>query len=219
MKQIISFVFDFFKRYFPIISSTLFGLLILLFVLRMIYTKPVYVATVINDDVTIIAAALEKIDQDCSILSFEHDRNFVDFLNVKSFSGSRVGSINLAYPNNWKGPYIPNNPTMQEKFYEIVLAKGGLYVIPGVGVKLPNGKEMGVDIKVTAKTDMDKLLKDGGDLYFKAKKLAAPLVFLVGDWEQPREEKLKRMRELGDMLKRFNEAMPFVKNKDEDLRA
>ena len=216
MKEIISFVFNFLKRFFPIISSTLFGLLILLFVLRMVYTKPRYVAMVINDDVTVIAAALEKIDHDCSILSFEHDRNFIDFLNVKSFSGSRVGSINVAYPKNWNGPYIANNPTMQEKFYEVVLAKKGLFVVPGVGVRLPNGKELGSDIKITTNTDISELTKDGGDLCYKGTKLAIPLEFVIGDWEKPREEKLKRMNELGDMLKRFNEAMPFAENKEKD---
>jgi hypothetical protein len=219
MKQTIVFVTNFFKRYFPVISSTLFGALILLFVLRMVYTKPNYIATVISDDVTIIAAAFEKIDQDCSILSFEHERNFVDFFNVKSFAGSRVGPINLAYPNNWKGPYLESNPTMQEKFYEVVLSKGGLVVVPGEGVKLPNGKVVGKDIKITPKTDLEPMIKEGGSLCYGGKRLASPLNFLIGDWEQPREEKLKRMKELGDMLKRFNEAMPFAKNKDKDLRA
>ena len=219
MKNLVMFFGGFFKRYFAVVSSTLLALLVVIFILRMVHSKPRYVATIMNDDVTIIAAAIEKIDKDCSILSFEHERNFVDFLNIKSFVGSRVGSINCAYPENWKGPYIINNPTIHEKFYEVVKVKDGFIVAPGHGVKLPNGKVVGVDFKIDSDSIGEDLIKEGGPLYYKGKRLAAPLTFMIGDWDKSEEEKVKRMNELGDMLKRFNEAMPFVKDRDRDLRA
>ena len=213
LKPFISFI----KRFFPVISSTLFILLIVLFMLRIIYTKPKFVSVAINEDVSIIVLALEKIDKDCSILSFEHEHNFVDFLNVKSFSGSRVGSINLAYPQNWKGPYLKNNPTIQEKFYEVIKIKDELFVVPGKGIKLPNDLVIGKGIKFDKTINIEKMLKKGGNLNFKGKALGAKLGFTIGDYPRPKEESDKRLKEISKILKEFNEAMPFAFNKEHEL--
>jgi hypothetical protein len=210
---------EFLKKYFPIISISLFVLLIGLFIFKMFYSKSEFVASAINNDITAIALSLEKIDRECSILSFEHNKNFVDFLNVKAFSGSRVGSMNLAYSDKWDGPYLKSNPTIKSKFYVIVKAEDGLFVVPGNGVKLPNKLVIGKDFEITEKSLVGKMIQEGGKLFFKGKQLGKQLKFKVGDWPRPEKEENKRLEEISKTLKEFNDSMPFTKNEDQDLRA
>ena len=66
---------------------------------------------------------------------------------VKSFEGSEVGSLNLAYPKKWQGPYLGDNPTFQGKAYQIIRTKNGYFVTPGDGIMLPNGLVIGRDFK------------------------------------------------------------------------
>ena len=207
----------YFKRYFPIMSTIIFGILLVIFILRLVYTRPQLIASIIYDDITLISMTLEKVDVECNILSLEHDRNYVDFLNVERFAGSRVGPINLVHPKNWKGPYVRTSPTIQEKFYEIVKAKDGVYVVPGQGVTLPSGKVMGTDITISRDTVVAELLKNDGFLMFKDIPLAVRLSFTIGDWDSGDGEKRvpmtpERLQEIERYLREFNQAMPFTKN-------
>ncbi|MBD3273431.1 hypothetical protein GF385_03730 [Candidatus Dependentiae bacterium] len=200
-----------FKKIFPIFSITLLSLLVIFFIARVYREKPYFVTSVIANDIRIIVNALNKIDRECSILSIENQRNYIDFLNVIKFTGSEVGCLNLAYPEKWQGPYVKDNPTMQGKLYEIIKNKEGVYVVPGVGVKLPNGFKVGKDFELSFDSSVDEMLKDGGFLNYKGLYLAAKLKFEIGDWGRE-ELRKKRLESFNDALEEFNQAMPFTQN-------
>src|SRR5690348_2978820 len=78
-----------------------------------------------SQDIERLSIIFNKIQQQCYITGFESNKNPIDFLNVISFSGSQVGSMNLAFPQKWQGPYLKQNLKMQNKFYEIFKNKQG----------------------------------------------------------------------------------------------
>lgn len=166
------------------IASFIIVLLVGLAVWNFTYHKKMRSDLLIADHVLLIAQKLEDIHRDCHIISFEHQANYVDFLNVISFAGSEVGPLNLAYPKNWKGPYLEDNPTMQEKYYQIVRTKKGYFVVPGVGVKLSNGEVIGTDIIFNEDTDIQALTQAGNPLFFNGRALA---VKLFSQLESPSE--------------------------------
>src|ERR1700722_2138781 len=45
-----------------------------------------------------LVTIFKKIDESCGIIGFDHQKNYIDFLNVKAFSGSKIGPMNLKYP-------------------------------------------------------------------------------------------------------------------------
>lgn len=164
------------QRYIiPIATGLVLLLLLGLAVIRLMHSTKVISDELIADQVVKLAAIFKQIDQDCKIVSFEHERNYIDFLTVKAFVGSEVGAMNLAYPHQWKGNYLDDNPTVQEKLYEIVKTKDGYFIVPGQGVKLSNGKVIGTDIVFTPDTAMEPLLKDPQALLYKENVLAAPV--------------------------------------------
>lgn len=199
------------KKYFSIFSATILGLLVIFFVLRVIHDKKYFSTDIIVSELKNISIALKKIDKDCSILSVDEDKNNIDFLNVKSFEGSEVGSLNLAYPKKWKGPYLDDNPTFQNKAYQIIRAKDGYFVAPGDGVKLPNGFTIGIDFKLSKDSEISKMLKKGGKLNYKGVPLGIKLKFEIGDWGKL-DLKEKEMKEISSSIEEFNEAMPFAYN-------
>jgi len=207
----LGFLKSFFKKYFTIISTVLLCTFMLLFVLRVFYTRPSLIASIIEDDINLIVLSLKKIDDTCNILSVDDENNEVDFLNVKSFVGSRVGALTLAYPDRWEGPYLNINPTIQDQHYQIVKAGDGIFVMPGNGVKLPNGKVIGKDFKVSRGTIVAELLKQNGALRYDDKLLAEKLIFKIGDWD-PWHLKKETVKSLDRMIREFNEAMPYTKN-------
>ena len=206
-----------FKRYFPVLSSLFFALIVVVFVFRVFYARPRIIASVIADDIKIISLALEKIDAKCNILNVEDDISDIDFLNIEKFSGSQVGPINLAYPKKWEGPYLRVNPTVQGKFYELVRAKDGLFIVPGNGVHLPNGFIVGKDFSITPETYVRPLF-DKGALHDKGIKLGKQIEFKVGDWD-PWLLKEKKIKEVDRLMKEFHEAVPFTKNSNKSLSA
>lgn len=115
----------------------------------------------IADHVALLAEKLDQINEDCTIINFEHQKNFIDFLNVISFEGSEVGPVNLAYPKKWKGPYLADNPTIQEIYYQVIKAKDGHFVAPGPGVRLSSGLIIGKDIILDEDANIPKLIVDG----------------------------------------------------------
>lgn len=129
----------------------------------------------ITQEVEKLRQIFEQINKDCTILDFDFQKNPINFLNVKTFSGSEVGPMNLVYPKKWRGPYVPDNPTMQDKEYQIVRTKMGYYITPGDGVKLPNGKIIGKDIILNEDADITVMMQDDNALRFEGRSLAAPL--------------------------------------------
>ncbi|MGE0010018.1 MAG: hypothetical protein AB7F19_05770 [Candidatus Babeliales bacterium] len=131
---------------------------------------------VIDEHITTLLGIFKRIDAECHITGFEHQKNYIDFLNVATFAGSEVGSMNLAQPHKWKGPYIKDNPTIQEKQYQIVRTHKGYFIVPGEGVELGNGKVIGKDIVFDEDADIEAMMQDEHALKFKEYKLAAPLI-------------------------------------------
>ncbi|MBD3231276.1 hypothetical protein GF322_01305 [Candidatus Dependentiae bacterium] len=200
-----------FQKYFPIFSISLFALLILLFVVKIFHNKPYFAAAIITTDIKKIVNALNNIDDDCSILKIKDKNNFIDFLNITKFTGSEVGPLNLAYPKNWRGPYLYDNPTMQGKLYRIVRTKEGIFIVPGDFVKLPNGLHVGKDFKIDYNSSILKMIDKGGALNYKGRPLAAKLKFKIGDWQKPKIKK-EEIAEINSVLEEFNAAMPFTHN-------
>jgi len=126
-----------------------------------------------------LAGTFGEIDRTCRIIDFDHDKNYIDFLNVKSFAGSEVGAMNLMHPDKWNGPYVEANLTVQEKPYMIVKTRQGWYITPADGVRLSNGKVIGKDLVISYETDIDSLLRDPNGLWYKGGPLAVPLKFGV----------------------------------------
>ncbi len=122
-------------------------------------------------NVSELAQIFKKIDETCGILSFEHEKNYIDFLTVERFVGSEVGAMNLIHPEKWEGPYLKDNPTIQEKYFIVLDNANGYYIAPGDGVTLANGKIIGTDIILAKDTNLEDLLNDGNDLLFEGKPL------------------------------------------------
>lgn len=154
-----------------IVIFTVFGLTIYQFY------KQAWVSTdrIMADHIEQLVGILKSIDETAGIGTINHERNYIDFLNVRSFSGSEVGALNLIRPGQWKGPYLVTNLTMQGKLYEIVKTKEGYYIVPGEGVKLSNKKVIGKDIKFTFDSDIEAFVNNKVGLEFDGRPLAARL--------------------------------------------
>src|SRR3989344_9211832 len=129
---------------------------------------------IIAKDVAALAAIFERIHAQCKIMGFDGQQNIINFLNVKSFDGSEVGPMNLAYPTKWQGPYLPDNLEIQGKEYMVVKIDDGYFITPGNGVKLPNKKVIGTDIMLDAKANILSLIASK-ELSFNGKPLAQRL--------------------------------------------
>lgn len=117
--------------------------------------------TIVDDvagrDIVTLKQIFTRINDKCSIISFDYEKNVVDFLTVKAFVGSEVGTMNLAYAKNWEGPYIADNPEIGGIYYQIVKTAKGYFLTPGDGVKLSNGKVVGKDIVLSYDSDIEAL--------------------------------------------------------------
>lgn len=129
----------------------------------------------IDEHVLSLRNIFMQIDADCEIIDFEHQKNYIDFLNVIKFEGSEVGPMNLVRPENWKGAYVQDNPTMQEKYYQVVRTFKGYYIVPGEGVQLSNGKIIGKDIIFDEQADISAMIQDRNALLIRGYALAAHL--------------------------------------------
>ncbi len=165
------------QRFFHLSIILLLLFLFGITILTLWYQSKIYTELIIADDVASLAQILEKIDKDCTIDSFDYQQqNYVDFLNVITFEGSEVGTINLKYPGKWKGPYLRDNPTVQGKHYQVVQTQKGYYLAPGNGVKLQNGKVIGKDISLDKNANIDAMIEENGLLSFNGKPLAVKLI-------------------------------------------
>ena len=160
----------------PVLAVTLFCIFIIIAIFNTFVKSKDYEVDIIDRDVTQLADLVMQIEKDCKIMSFESQKNSINFLNVKSFVGSKVGPVNLKHPDRWKGPYLDHNPSIQGKEYLLVRTKKGYFVTPGEGVKLPNHKIVGVDIKLGEDADIQAMIKYEKQLNYKGKALAAQAV-------------------------------------------
>jgi len=162
------------ERYIPILSGFVLATLFIFSAIGLYFKSKRNTGYIIADDVAQLTTILENINKTCKIIDFDYQQNWINFLNVGSFEGSEVGTMNLAYPQKWEGPYLKDNPTMQEKEYMVVNTNKGYFVTPGNGVKLPKGDIIGKDIKLDESADIMQLIMDG-TLKYRGKALAAPL--------------------------------------------
>lgn len=199
-------------KHFSVFSSIILIVLLTLFVFKIIYHRPYYLASVIEQDLTRIADVLAHVDKKCSILSINGQRMPVNFLTVKQFVGSAVGGLNLAYPQKWEGPYLQTNPTHQQRFYEIVQTHDGIFLVPGDGVVLPNGLQMGRDIVLKYDASLKKMLSVGGELNHQGAIFGLELGIKIGDWDPRFGAKKSTIDKVNFFISEFNQAMPFTNN-------
>lgn len=202
-------IWQFMQKYFVIFSASFLAILMLIFVFRVFSDRTQILTAVIREDLAMIESILSQIDKECNILDIRRHSAMIDFLTVEKFTGSVVGPLNLARPQNWKGPFLSQNPAIQQKFYEIIQAKDGYFVVPGEGAELPNGLVMGQDVVIDGDTLVEPMLQVGGPLWYKDQACAARLTFKVGDWDPRRIDK-ESVKEVGKVLKEFNEALPYA---------
>jgi len=108
------------KKYLvPIGTSLLLGGLFVIAIINLFFRSQETTSAMIVDDIAQLAYIFQRIDKTCSIIDFDYQKNPINFLNVTSFVGSEVGPMNLAYPEKWEGPYLKDNPTIQEKEYQV----------------------------------------------------------------------------------------------------
>ncbi len=172
------------QRIFPIVVGTFFMILFTLTIVHLFRQGRSQVNVMVAQEVQRLADILREIDATCKIIDFDHQQNWINFLNVERFAGSEVGSLNMTYPKRWDGPYLQDNPTMQDKEYMVVRTKKGYFVTPGSGVRLANGKVIGKDIILDEDADIEKMATDENFLMYKGQALAVPLPVGVGSGKE-----------------------------------
>jgi hypothetical protein len=164
------------KRYgWPVVTVSIFGVLFFVAFSYLFYESRIITNSIIVSDIEHLDRIFKKIDKCCSIRGFSRQKNTIDFLNVGSFIGSEIGSMNLAQPEKWEGPYLQDNPAVQGKEYEIVQTGRGYFIVPGTGVRLNNGKVIGSDIVFNESTDIEAMTQQEGLLQFRGKPMAAKI--------------------------------------------
>lgn len=159
-------------RFLPILTMFFFLLLLTIAVYRLYKNVSEVPSKLVAEHIEKLASIFKKIDETCGIDHFDEEKNRIDFLNVKSFVGSKVGSLTVQHPERWQGSYIDVNPTAQDKPYVVVKTSAGYYIAPGDGVKLSNGKIIGKDIVIDKNTDFEKLTRDPSGLLYENHPLA-----------------------------------------------
>ena len=174
----------------PLAVVTVVLVLIIVGVVHLWHQSRIIGDIMISQEVTKLQKIFKRIDETCGIIGFEHERNYIDFLTVKAFVGSEVGAMNLARPDKWEGPYANDNPTIQERLFEIVRTAKGYYIVPGQGVKLNNGMVMGKSLNVAKDDDIERMIIPGGPLNFDGNALAARLDFKLLAVEEKEGDRL-----------------------------
>ncbi len=163
------------KKEIPIVAITVFMSLFFISVWTFLRFSHYSADTVIVQDLQNLQKIFKEIDKDCKVIGFEHTKNYIDFLTVKEFVGSQIGSMNVTYPRKWKGPYLQRTPTVNEQQYLILKNKNGYYLVPGDGVVLANGKTIGKDLMLDETSDIDALLQNSAALKSSQGLLAAKI--------------------------------------------
>lgn len=164
----------------PLLTISIIVILIIITAIGVSYRFREDVGNIIAEEVVQLAKIFDKIEKQCNILGFDEQTTRINFLNVKhgGFEGSEIGSMNLAHPDKWGGPYLIENPKIEGREYIIVNTKKGYFITPGIGVVLPDGKTIGKDIIVDEHADIHELMQEGRSLNYKGRPLAAPLVII-----------------------------------------
>lgn len=149
------------KRHWLSISTSIIAFLFALTITYFLYQQKVSVDQLINRDIGRLVQVFEKINKDVGISGFEHPKNYIDFLNVISFVGSEIGPMNIKNPKGWQGPYLDDNPTMQEQYYLVVKHGQEYYITPGTDVKLSSGYRIGTQVDLDNTKDLHNLLSAG----------------------------------------------------------
>ncbi len=216
----ISPLWKFVQKYFVIFSSSLLLFLLIIFLLKIYQDTSSVRISVMREDLEVLEQILNRIDKECNILSVRSKGADLDFFTVEKFVGSAVGCLNLAYPKNWRGPYLQQDPTIDGRFYEIVRARDGYFVVPGQGVRLPNGMVMGKDVIVSDKVHIGELIKPGGALNYNGRALGVKLNFKIGDWSSRPPAVGKEpvpadtVEKASTMIKEFAEALPYTQRQE-----
>ncbi len=122
-----------------------------------------------------LAALFTKINKDAHILGFELEKTPINFLTVRSFVGSTVGSMSLEFPAKWAGPYSQETPKIQDHYYYVLKNDHGYYIVPGDGVELEKGKTIGKDIVLGSHTPIEELLRSEPALLYEGQPLIVKL--------------------------------------------
>ncbi len=160
---------------FPIFIVLLFLSLFIIAIVGLLRESRTFADEVIAHDIQMLSDVFKSIDADCSIANFEHQKNYVDFLNVEKFVGDEVGSMQLMMPEKWQGPYVRENPKVFGKPFLIVRTKKGYFIVPPIGFKLSNGKKVGIDIKIDESADIQAMIDSPKGFRYQDKPLAAKI--------------------------------------------
>lgn len=155
-----------------VIIASIIGILFCISVGSFLWQSHYYKRRLMQSHLKQLVIIFDDINLSVGIENFEHTANHIDFLNVKKFLGSTLGPMNIRYPERWRGPYVVKNPTLQEKYYQVIKTFKGYFIAPGEGVTLPNGKTIGTDIKFTYESDIEALTQDAEALSYKGELLA-----------------------------------------------
>ncbi|HEB41559.1 MAG TPA: hypothetical protein ENI08_00895 [Candidatus Dependentiae bacterium] len=164
------------KQYIiPVSISLLLLTFVVISVVNLFYRSKVTTGRMIAAEVVQLHDIFQRIHRTCQIIDFDYQKNRINFLNVKSFTGSEVGPMNLVHPNKWEGSYLEDNPTIQGIEYQIVRTKKGYFITPGDKVKLPNDKIVGKDIILDEDADITAMMHNENMMMFERRPLAMPL--------------------------------------------
>jgi len=159
------------RKWFFMFLFFLIGSYGIFYIYKHFYKKDWWNKRSLEKQVANIVTLLERIDRDCGIVSFVNDVNTIDFLNIKEFSGSTVGSMQVAQPHKWHGPYSDGIPLYKQKPFALFVHWSGCYVVPGEGTILDNDKIVGRDIKFDEHFDYEKIFTTHPELLHEGKRL------------------------------------------------
>lgn len=142
-----------------------------------------------NEKIYEIGQIIEDIDKKCKIICFANEHNPIDFLNVKEFSGNHIGSIQIANPKNWTGPYLEQIALYKQKPINIFVHSSGCYIIPGEGTLLSENKIVGKDIIFDSSFNEEEFFKNYPCLFNDNKRLIYKLKINVKAHEKIKNEK------------------------------
>ncbi|MBN1549082.1 hypothetical protein JW872_00270 [Candidatus Babeliales bacterium] len=163
------------KHLFQLLIIVLFSMILVVSVKVLLSNAKSFSDELVASDMQQLQTIFKRIDDSCKILGFDHQENFVDFLTVQMFVSSEVGSMNLAYPDKWEGPYVDDNPTVQGEVYRIIKTRKGYYLVPGRNVQLSNGIVLDRDLIFDEQADIDAMIADQNKLMFRGKPLAVKI--------------------------------------------
>ena len=201
------------RFWFPIFGVFILTMLVIFGIYGIVHKNPDVMAAKMCKDLEQLVVVLQKVDKDCSIVSIDSGSGVIDFLTIEKLLGVDAGCLMIAYPEKWAGPYLKKDLMYQGAYYEIVQTNHGFYIVPGNGVRLPNGFVMGQDLEINSKIEIEPLLKPGARLCYKNNRFAMPL-----DVHKEGFDVSKKTIEAPDaLLKEFNAVMPFAKNCKEPI--